>query len=399
MVAEPAKVTRIEEGRIRLIGCSTGAANSVKEHLARIDRPAKVSRFLDWMERATFGWAGAHAHEADWCFFALSAVVKATGMSRYAVVHSRQWLVNARIIWYDTSNVPIQSNGKGPDGRIGWNLAYDEWTPPLHGGAREGAGRPRKQQTAIANLNTEQPPIANLNLSDSQQPGEKMGRDQDSSTLIHEIAGDTLAIGNISSQQWPLDKMFSSQQCQPATDVFKSAMDASLEASAAQAPEGAVIIPSQKNKRRKKEEPSIDQAGLPEMEYTEEELSLLKVLRTLPACAPTSKLDRHLLNTLLYVEKKPLPWLLHQASIMVAWALKHPKRCCDQAYFIRWCSFPAATEDYERWQQQEAAKTQRNGQSASQRPTTEDDRAALAASRASIAAQKAGPREKSNYLR
>ncbi len=141
-----------------LVGCMTGAANAVSEQLARIDLPPKVSRFLRCLERATFGWAGVHrahghAQPGAWCPFELAEWVERTQMSRSQILHLRQRLVEDGLIWYEPDETVRGC------GRIGWNLDFANWKPlqPGYrrwGGARPGAGRPRKQESAggVVNL-------------------------------------------------------------------------------------------------------------------------------------------------------------------------------------------------------------------------------------------------------
>jgi hypothetical protein len=81
----------------------TGAANAVSEQLARIDLPPRVSRFLHCLERATFGWAGAHQTQGReqpgaWCPFVLADWVERTDMSRSQILHTRARLVEDGLI-------------------------------------------------------------------------------------------------------------------------------------------------------------------------------------------------------------------------------------------------------------------------------------------------------------
>src|SRR5215472_16988512 len=92
--ARPRRLTTAQP----LVGCMTGAANAVSEQLARIDLPPRVSRFLHCLERATFGWAGAHQKEGRdqpgaWCPFVLADWVERTAMSRSQILHLRARLV------------------------------------------------------------------------------------------------------------------------------------------------------------------------------------------------------------------------------------------------------------------------------------------------------------------
>jgi len=144
-----------------LVGCMTGVANVVSEHLARVDLPPKVTRFLRCLERATFGWAGAHRAQGReqpgvWCPFVLAEWVEHTQMSRSQILHVRARLVEDRLIWYEADEAV---RGRG---RIGWNLDVALWKPlqpeyPRWGGARPGAGRPRKgaAETGVVNLKNE----------------------------------------------------------------------------------------------------------------------------------------------------------------------------------------------------------------------------------------------------
>jgi hypothetical protein len=135
----------------------TGAANAVSEQLARIDLPPRVSRFLHCLERVTFGWAGAHQqegreHPGAWCPFRLSDWVERTGMTRSQILLIRQRLVEDGFIWYEAD-----ADRRG-GGRIGWNLDVASWKPfaqehPRWGGARPGAGRPRKPVTEAGVIN------------------------------------------------------------------------------------------------------------------------------------------------------------------------------------------------------------------------------------------------------
>jgi hypothetical protein len=214
-----------------IVGCMTGAANEVKEHLAKIRRPAKAAQFLDWLERATFGWAGFHAgngHESSWCFFTLAQVVEATGLNRFDVIHCRAWLVEAHIIWYETSNIPIYPSGKGPDGRIGWNLSFAEWCPPHHGGKRPGG--PCKKL----------PTIADLNVSDGHQEGGGTERGRRSAVAPDAKRGSALATSTISSLQCP--QVYNQPSIAGLTQdhAFKPAMLVSLESAAGEAREAPV---------------------------------------------------------------------------------------------------------------------------------------------------------------
>lgn len=144
-----------------LVGCMTGAANTISEHLARIDLPPRVTRFLRCLERATFGWAGVHraqGHEQPgaWCPFELADWVERTQMSRSQILHIRARLVEDGLIWY-AADEAVRGHG-----RIGWNLEFATWKPlqpdyPRWGGARPGAGRPRKRvaEAGVVNLNKE----------------------------------------------------------------------------------------------------------------------------------------------------------------------------------------------------------------------------------------------------
>lgn len=142
---------------VPLVGCMTGASNTISEQLARIDMPPKVTRFLRCLERATFGWAGVHrtqghAQPGTWCWFALTEWVERTAMSRSQILHLRQRLVEDGLIWYEPDET---THGRG---RIGWNLNFAAWKPlqPGYrrwGGTRPGAGRPRKPESAAGVVN------------------------------------------------------------------------------------------------------------------------------------------------------------------------------------------------------------------------------------------------------
>lgn len=195
-----------------LVGSMTNMANEVHEHLARVrGRPEIVVMFLDYLHRASWGWAGSQAQRGykepgAWCHFSLQEFMEKTGLKAYEVYRARKWLVNMRIISYTVNT--SQSNGF--DGRIDWNLHFEEWIPlqadyipaaAKWGGARKNAGRPRKQQPGECNLK-QQVDGCNLIFSDSHSGVEGAGWGQMPSVPTTSESGGNaaaMAMGNNSS--------------------------------------------------------------------------------------------------------------------------------------------------------------------------------------------------------
>lgn len=264
----------------RLVGAMMGAANDVSEHLADVSYPAHVTTFLRKFERLSWGQAGnyrKHRYEnpGGWCFFTLAKWVTITKLDKYQLAHIRGRLEADGILFYQPNRTGEHDlEGTLADGRLIWNLHFNEWkplqptyTPPKRGGAHPGAGRPKKQQPAIAKLNTEQASIAEL-IPTPKQQGTIANIDSDSHTTPLQERGQA---GNAVTVPLPgMDPGYTQNQtlqCSPAINYSVVAMDACLEGSGGIALEGSVI----KGNYEEKEEETYMVAGATQASFFPEE--------------------------------------------------------------------------------------------------------------------------------
>lgn len=194
-----------------LVGSMTRMANDVHEHLARVrGRPEIVSVFLDYLHRASWGWAGTQAQQGHknpgaWCYFSMRDVMEKTGLKDYEIYRARKWLVDMQIISYS-----VNAANAGFDGRIDWNLSFAEWIPlqpgyvpskEKWGGARKGAGRPRKEPNGCnlksstkrlqldssdsqKSLQDQVTPATNVTVLDSHVPALTISKNQDAAESL-----------------------------------------------------------------------------------------------------------------------------------------------------------------------------------------------------------------------
>lgn len=166
----PPRAMPADEPVVPLHGVMTGLANLVNEHLTRLTIGPQATRFLRHLERQTFGNAGLHrrAGRQDpglWCPYVHAQWAVALELSSSALTHLRTRLIEAGIIWY-TPDPACRG-----EGAVGWNFDFAAWRPPLWGGARAGAGRPRtrsgaRQVTPVTDWKTTQHAASSL-----AQPG------------------------------------------------------------------------------------------------------------------------------------------------------------------------------------------------------------------------------------
>jgi hypothetical protein len=162
--AEPAQDTG-QDGRVIPFSCSTNLANDVMDGLRAAKLRAVAWDICAYMHRKTFGNAGLHRKRRQsevWCDFKLSTWAREVPCDKGNLKRVIDRLEECRIIVW-------QGNDRA-SGRIGWQVDLTLWKRyGAPGGARPGAGRPRK-----ANFNTTTPPASESGLHGYQNDNENI---------------------------------------------------------------------------------------------------------------------------------------------------------------------------------------------------------------------------------
>jgi hypothetical protein len=150
---DPQGDPRGAERRVLPFSCSTNLSNDVLEGMRRVKLRADAYAVCLYMHRQTFGNAGFHKkrHRSEvWCDFRLSEWAREVPCDKGNLSRIIKRLEECRIIVW-------QGNDRA-SGRIGWNVDTTLWQRyGAPGGARPGAGRPRKFNTTTPSESTEAP--------------------------------------------------------------------------------------------------------------------------------------------------------------------------------------------------------------------------------------------------
>lgn len=128
--------------------CSTNLANDVMDHLRRVKPGMAAWSVCAYIHRQTFGKAGAQRRRGEsepgrWCAFDLARWAAELDLPKSNLLRIRNDLATCHIILFEPSGT------RRGQGRIGWNLAFDQWQRySHHGGRRPGAGAPHGNQNA-----------------------------------------------------------------------------------------------------------------------------------------------------------------------------------------------------------------------------------------------------------
>jgi hypothetical protein len=180
-----------QNGRVIPFSCSTNLANDVMDGLRAAKLRAVAWDVCAYMHRKTFGNAGLHRKRRQsevWCDFKLSTWAHEVPCDKGNLKRVIDRLEECRII--------VWQGGDRASGKIGWQVDLTLWKRyGAPGGARPGAGRPRKSE-----FNTTTPPAS--------EPG------------VYRNQNDN---GNNSIRQQNLIKMTTATAHKPATDADSGA--------------------------------------------------------------------------------------------------------------------------------------------------------------------------------
>jgi len=132
-------------------GSISGDAQTILDAIDELHLPESFKLLVRKIRQSTYYKAGFHVDdgiegiEEHSCFFSLAAWAKELGMSRQQLYNLRTDLIEHGAITY----APIPSDPHY--GIVAWNLNVSEWIPFKKGGARLGAGRPKKNQSVYEN--------------------------------------------------------------------------------------------------------------------------------------------------------------------------------------------------------------------------------------------------------